>query len=93
MPRALKTGLGKPLRVKEGTNCAMGTAVLIGGTVTISNTLVTANSRIFLCCQLVGGTAGALRVTSRTAATSFVVTSSSATDTSTVAFLIVEPEA
>lgn len=82
---------GKGLRIKEGSNAKMGTAVLVGGTVTVSTTAVTANSRIFLTCQLLGGTAGALRVTSRTASTSFVVTSSSGTDTSTIAWMMMEP--
>jgi hypothetical protein len=82
---------GKGLNIKEGTNARMGSAVLVGGTVTVSNTIVTANSRIMLTSQVDGGTVGFLRVSARTAATSFVITSSSATDTSTVAWLILEP--
>lgn len=82
---------GKGLKVKEGSNARMGTATLVAGSSVVSNTSVTANSRIFLTSQVDGGTPGFLRVSTRTAATSFTITSSSGTDTSTVAYLIVEP--
>lgn len=82
---------GKGLQVKEGTNAKMGTAVLVAGTVTVSTTAVTANSRIFLTNQVLGGTAGFLRVSARTAGTSFAITSSSGSDASTVAWWMVEP--
>lgn len=77
--------------VAEGANGNMGIATLAAGTVTVSNTRVTANSRIFLTNQVLGGTAGFLRISARTAGTSFVITSSSGTDTSQVAWLILEP--
>lgn len=83
--------LGNGLRVKEGSNGLQGTAVLVGGTVTVSNTNVTANSRIFAFCQTPGGTPGFLRISARTPATSFTILSSSGTDTSTVAYQIFEP--
>ncbi len=82
--------LGKGLQVKTGSNSKMGTAVLSGGTVTVANTSVTANSRIFVTSQTDGGTPGFLRVSAKTNSTSFVITSSSNTDTSTVAWHIVE---
>lgn len=82
-------GLG--LLVKEGSNATMGAGTLVGGTVTISTTKVTANSRIFLSVQSQGGTAGFVEVTARVAATSFTITSSSALDTSIVAWVIIEP--
>lgn len=82
---------GKGLRVKEGSNAKQGTAVLVAGTVVVANTSVTATSRIFLTAQSVGGTAGALAVTARTAGTSFTITSTNAADTSTVAYQIFEP--
>ncbi|MEV4784001.1 hypothetical protein AB0K53_00855 [Streptomyces tuirus] len=82
---------GKGLRVKEGSNAKMGTATLAAGTVTVANTSVTANSRIWLTCQTPGGTPGFLRVSARTAGTSFTILSSSGTDTSVVAWLILEP--
>ncbi len=83
--------LGKGFRVKEGANAKQGTAVLVAGTVTVANTSVTANSRIFLTSQIDGGTVGFLRVSARTAGTSFVITSSVGLDTSTVAYQIFEP--
>jgi hypothetical protein len=83
--------VGKGLQVKEGTNAKMGVATLVGGTVTVANTSVTTNSRIFLTCQTPGGTPGFLRVSARTAGTSFTILSSSGTDTSVVAWLIMEP--
>ena len=82
---------GRGIYLKEGTNATMGSDVLVGGTVTISTTKVTASSRIFLTSQADDGTVGFLRVSSRTAGTSFVITSSSGTDTSTVAWMIIEP--
>jgi len=82
---------GKGLRVKEGSNAKMGRDTLVDGTVVVSNTSVTANSEIFLTCQTPGGTTGFLSVSARTAGTSFTILSSSATDTSIVAWFIVEP--
>lgn len=82
---------GSGYRVAEGSNCKQGTATLAGGTATVSNTAVTANSRIFLTSQADGGTPGFLRVSSRVPGTSFTITSSSGTDTSTVAYEIFEP--
>ncbi len=82
--------IGKGLQVKTGSNAKVGTAVLVGGTVTVSNTSVTANSRIFVTSNTDGGTPGWLRVSAKVNATSFTITSSSATDTSTVAWMIVE---
>lgn len=81
---------GQGLQVKSGADCTTGTAVLSGGTVTVSNTVVTANTSILLTSQVNGGTPGFLRITAKTAATSFVITSSSGTDTSTVAWFFVE---
>lgn len=82
---------GGGLNLKEGSNARMGAATLVGGTATVATTEVSASSRIFLTSQVDGGTPGFLRVSARTAATSFVITSSSGTDTSTVAWMIVEP--
>lgn len=82
---------GRGLKIKEGSNARMGVATLVGGTVTVANTSVTANSRIFLTGQADGGTPGAVRVSSRVAGTSFTITSTNGADTSTIAFHIVEP--
>lgn len=83
--------LGGGLAVKEGLNGKQGVVTLTAGAATVSTTAVTANSRIFLTSQVDGGTPGFLRVSARTAGTSFTITSSSGTDTSTVAYEIVEP--
>lgn len=83
--------IGSGLQVAEGSNAKQGTAVLSAGSVVVANTSVTANSRIFLTSQADGGTPGFLRVSARTAGTSFTITSSSGTDTSTVAYEIFEP--
>lgn len=86
---------GKHIFSKEsgaGADCS-GAAVLVGGAVTVSTTCVpatTANSRILLTSQIDGGTPGWLRVSAKTASTSFSITSSSVLDTSTVAWWIVE---
>lgn len=82
---------GRGLRVAEGSNAKQGTATLAAGTVTVANTSVTANSRIFLTAQNSGAAPGALRVSARTAGTSFTITSTSGTDTSLVAWEIFEP--
>lgn len=83
---------GKGLYIKEGTNATMGVATLVAGTVTVSNTKVTASSRIFLTIQSLGTvtTPKAIGITARTAGTSFTITSADATDTSVIAWQIVE---
>lgn len=73
------------------TRVRHGVATLTAGSVTVSDSTVTANSRIFLDSQSGGGTPGWLRVSARTASTSFTITSSSGTDTSTVAWMMIEP--
>lgn len=83
--------IGHGFQVREGTNAKQGIAVLVAGTVTVANTSVTANSRIFLTTQVPGGTAGFLVVSARTAGTSFTILSSNAADTSTVGWEIFEP--
>lgn len=83
--------LGKGLKIKTGANAKMGTAVLVVGTVTVNNTSITAASLVFLSVQVAGGTQGVLSLGTVVAGTSFVINSSSALDTSTVAYLIVEP--
>lgn len=81
---------GKGLTLTEGSNAKMGVVTLAAGTATVSTTAVTANSRIFLTAQSTGAAPGALRISTITAGTSFVITSTSGTDTSSVAWLIIE---
>ena len=82
--------VGYGLKVKEGSNARMGTATLVGGTITVANTSVTASTRIFISRSTTGGTEGTLSTT-QINATSFTVNSSSGTDTSTVNWLLIEP--
>jgi hypothetical protein len=77
------------LRVKSGANLRIGQATLIAGAIVVSNTSVTANTRIFVTVSTAGGTQGFLKVT-KTAGTSFTITSTSATETSTVDWFMVE---
>jgi len=84
---------GGGLYVKEGTNATMGIATLVAGTVVVNTTKVTANSRIFITRQTLGTILVTVdvSVTARTAGTSFTITSADITDTSTVAWFLVEP--
>ncbi len=68
---------GKGFQVKEGSNAKQGTATLVSGTVTVTNTSVTANSRILITGGgLNSSTAlGVLDVPTQTAGASFVITS------------------
>ncbi len=90
--------LGAGLAVKEGANAKQGLAsALVAGTITVANTAVTANSRIFVQRQTDGGTVGASYSLTRVAATSFTITAkdgvgaTQALDTSILAYQIFEP--
>lgn len=61
-----------------------GRAVLVGGTVTINTSQVEANDNIALTRVVTGGTVGHLTLGTVTVGTSFVINSSSASDTSTI---------
>lgn len=71
-------------------NQPMGTAVLVAGTVTVTHTTVSANSRIIIWRQIAGGTLGHLSVGTITAGTDFVINSDNAADTSTIGYLVIE---
>jgi len=71
-------------------NVRHGTATLVGGTVTVADTTITASTRIIVGRTTSGGTLGHLTV-SRSAGVSFTVTSSSGTETSVVDYLLLEP--
>lgn len=75
----------------NGASSSVGTATLAGGTQTVSTTAVGASSLIFVSRNTSGGTAGHLSapVASIVAGTSFVINSSSGTDTSTVNWWII----
>lgn len=76
----------------SSATCSAGTFALSGAATTvISNSAITASSLILLTTQALGTVvvASTLAVTSKIAATSFTVTPSQATDTSTVAYIII----
>lgn len=80
---------GNKLNIATGTNASIGTATLVAGTVTVSTTAVTASSIIMLTNQVTGGTVGVLSKGTVTAGSSFVINSTSATETSTVSWWII----
>ncbi len=84
---------GYGIFIKEGSNARMGTATLSSGTATVSTTAVSEASRIFLTIQSLGTVTSpkSIAVTDRVAGTSFTITSSDATDTSVIAWMIVDP--
>jgi hypothetical protein len=81
------TVAGKGLQLKAGRT--LNTAVLVAGTVTVSDSSLAAGDQIFLGNAAVGGTLGALYVSARTNGTGFTISSMNALDTSTVAYMIV----
>lgn len=83
---------GSGLRIAEGDNAKQGVATLIGGTVTVANTSVTADSRIFLTAQTMDTilVPAAYAVTALTPGESFTITSSASEDTSVIAYQIFE---
>lgn len=78
------------LRAGNAAGQVCGTATLAAGTVTVNNANITASTLILVSRQAAGGVLGHLSV-ARVAGTSFTVNSSSATDTSTIAYLLIEP--
>lgn len=81
---------GNKLKITTGSNASIGVSgAMTAGSITISTTAVTANSLIFLTHATLGGTQGILSVGTITAGTSFVINSSSATDTGTVNWWII----
>jgi hypothetical protein len=76
--------LGDKISLAVGSNKSVGVSgAMTAGSITISTTAVTASSLIFLTHATVGGTIGVLSVGTIVAGTSFVINSSSALDTGT----------
>lgn len=100
---ALKTGTGavkfgdglsfttvaKGLTYKSGTGARTGNATLVGGTVTVTNTSITANTIVIMNRKTIGGTVGNMSYT-LSAGASFTINSSSGTDTSVISYELVE---
>lgn len=72
----------------QGVPAATGLATLVGGAATVTDANITANSVIELDYSTRGGTPGAVYVSAITASTSFVITSTSNTDTSKIFYRI-----
>ena len=70
---------------------AWGTATLAAGTATVSSGIVLSTSKVFLTRMAPGGTLGSLSIPTITPGVSFVINSASATETSVVAYLILNP--
>lgn len=88
---SIKTA-GKGLRVKEDANGKQGlSAQMVAGALTIANTSVTANSRIFITRVGTGVNWGAVSLETQTAGVGFTVRSTNAADTARVAWQIFEP--
>lgn len=85
------TAAGNKLCIKEGANASMGLATLALGSVTVANTLVTANTRIFLTAQAGSLNLGAVSVSARTPGVSFTISSSSLLDSRDVGYILIEP--
>lgn len=90
-PKALNIGsAGGGIAIAEGANARMDVATLAAGTVTVANTSVTATTRVATFRQAAGGTLGHLSATVDPGV-GITITSSSGTDTSTVAWVLFEP--
>lgn len=86
--------VGKGFRIKEGTNAKQGYSDnMISGFVTISNTSITNDSRIFVSRIGNGdiGSAGSPFIVGQTTGVGFTVKSTNINDTARVAFIIFEP--
>lgn len=92
---------GNGIQIKEGANARMGQATLVGGTVSVLNTSITANTRIFISrlnSGAVPGALGSLVIANVVVGTSFDIiavspadgTTPVATDVSEVNWLLVE---
>jgi len=81
---------GRGLQIAEGANARMGTGTMAAGTVTIANTSVTANTRVFITMRTHGANSGFVSV-AVTAGVSFTVSSSNAADANSFNWLLIEP--
>jgi hypothetical protein len=66
-----------------------GTAVLVGGTVTVSNSNISATSIIILTKQTFVLPSGIVGVSSKSNGVSFTITSSNVLDTDTIGYMII----
>jgi hypothetical protein len=88
----LRGNAGIRLTNNDPSNKISGAVTLVAGTATVTTSAVSGTSLIFLTAQNSAGTAGILRVTSRSSGVSFTITSTDAGDLSSVAWLILIPQ-
>lgn len=82
-------GYAGKLEFTAGAGAAVaGAATLVAGTVTVNTTAIRTGDKVLFSLETVGGTPGFPRVSTITNATSFVITSTSGTDTSTYTWVI-----
>ena len=88
-----EVNINRPLTVNSTINMpnVAGTATLTAGTVTVSNAYVTALSLILVTVQALGTVSvpKAVHISAITANTDFTITSADPTDTSTIAWMII----
>lgn len=89
LPNLLIPTAGK-LSIQSGANQRAGNLTLVGGTKTVANTTVTANTIVILTRKSTGGTIGFAVTYTLNAGVSFTVTSDNALDTSTYSYLLLE---
>ena len=83
---AANTKLSSPV---SQAGSIVGSVALVAGAATVATTSVTANSLIYLSRTSLGGAAGFLDISAINAGEDFSIASASGTDTSTVAWLII----
>lgn len=81
---------GALLSITAGANQRAGNATLIGGSITVNNTSVTANTVVMLTRKSTGGTIGFAVTYTVSAGVSFTISSDNVLDTSTYSYLLIE---
>lgn len=82
--------LGAALNIQSGTDQRAGEATLVGGTIEVINSTVTADTIVLLTRRATGGTVGNVITYVRNPGTSFTINSDSALDTSTFSYFMIE---
>ncbi len=84
------TGVNGGIRIASGSNGRIGTFTLSGGTVAVSNTGVTANTKVLFFPTSTSAALGAWDVESITASTGFTINSTNLADANTGWYLLIE---
>ena len=82
--------VGSYIQYKSGTGQRAGNATLVAGTVTVTNTSVSANTVIMLARKTSGGTIGTAVTYTVSAGASFTITSDNILDTSVFSYELIE---